>query len=242
MPRTHFGFEQVLEEDKQNKVDEVFHSVAHRYDLMNDLMSVGLHRYWKYFALSLARVKSGDRVLDVAGGTGDVSLGLAKKVGVTGEVWLTDINVSMLSVGRDRLANEGVLTPMVQADAEKLPFPDYYFDRVCVSFGLRNMTHKDSALQEFYRILKPCGRLLVLEFSKIHPLFSKLYDVYSFKVLPKLGRWIAKDEDSYRYLAESIRVHPDQEGLKSMLEQVGFIGVDYYNLSAGVVALHIGIK
>lgn len=240
--QTHFGYQTVSESEKANKVAEVFHSVAKNYDIMNDVMSGGLHRVWKHFTINTARVPQGGKVLDIAGGTGDLSRGWAKRVGKTGEVWLTDINSSMLTVGRDRLLNEGVILPVAVCDAEKLPFPDNYFNLVSVSFGLRNMTHKEVALSEMYRVLQPGGTLLVLEFSKVYEPFSPIYDAYSFKLLPLMGKLIAKDAESYQYLAESIRMHPDQETLKKMMRDVGFDQVDYHNLSAGVVALHKGIK
>jgi demethylmenaquinone methyltransferase/2-methoxy-6-polyprenyl-1,4-benzoquinol methylase len=239
---THFGFKQVPENEKQKHVADVFHSVANHYDVMNDLMSLGLHRYWKKFTFSLAKLRLGYKVLDIAGGTGDMSLGFSERVGSSGEVWLTDINSSMLRKGRDRLLDQGHYLPVSQVNAEYLPFPDDYFDCVCVSFGLRNMTHKDRALQEMRRVLKPGGRALVLEFSKIHQPLSKLYDAYSFGILPRLGGWISGDSESYRYLAESIRMHPDQETLKTMMYEANFSAVDYYNLSAGIVALHVAIK
>lgn len=239
---THFGFKTVAESEKAAKVAEVFHSVARRYDLMNDLMSGGLHRLWKRFTVSQAGLRPGQKVLDIAGGTGDMTRLFLKEVGRTGEVVLTDINYSMLNEGRNRLLNEGTITPVAQCDAEKLPFPDNYFDCVCVSFGLRNMTHKDLALAEMYRVLKPGGRLLVLEFSKIWKPLEPIYDAYSFKMLPKIGALVTQDADSYRYLAESIRMHPGQEELKTMMEGVGFERVTYHNLTAGVVALHRGYK
>lgn len=239
---THFGFETVDEEEKAHRVAEVFHSVATRYDVMNDVMSAGLHRLWKMFAIAQAGVRPGFKVLDIAGGTGDLAKVFARQAGSTGEVWLTDINESMLRVGRDRLLNQGLNTPTMLCDAEKLPFPDNYFDRVSVAFGLRNMTHKDVALTEMQRVLRPGGKLLVLEFSKVWQPLQKPYDVYSFKVLPWMGRAIANDAESYRYLAESIRMHPDQEALKTMLQEAGLERVDYFNLTAGVAALHTGIK
>ena len=239
---THFGYTTVSEDEKVHKVAEVFHSVAAKYDVMNDLMSAGLHRLWKMFTIAQAGVRPGFKVLDIAGGTGDLAKVFAKQAGSSGEVWLTDINESMLRVGRDRLLNQGLNTPTMLCDAEKLPFPDNYFDRVTVAFGLRNMTHKDVALSEMRRVLKPGGKLLVLEFSKVCELLQKPYDVYSFSVLPWLGKKIANDADSYRYLAESIRMHPDQETLKTMLQQAGLERVEYFNLSAGVAALHTGIK
>jgi demethylmenaquinone methyltransferase/2-methoxy-6-polyprenyl-1,4-benzoquinol methylase len=240
--QTHFGFESVAERDKARKVAEVFHSVASRYDVMNDLMSLGLHRIWKRFAALQAAVRPGARILDIAGGTGDISRLLAKDAGPTGEVWLTDINGSMLGVGRDRLLDEGLALPVAQCDAEHLPFPDGYFDLVTVAFGLRNMTHKDGALKEMCRVLKPGGKLMVLEFSKVWKPLAPAYDAYSFSLLPKLGQLVAKDAASYKYLAESIRMHPDQETLKQMMRDAGFGKVDYFNLTAGVVALHVGVK
>jgi demethylmenaquinone methyltransferase/2-methoxy-6-polyprenyl-1,4-benzoquinol methylase len=209
---------------------------------MNDLMSLGLHRLWKMFTIEISGVRSGDRVLDVAGGTGDLAAAFAKRVGPTGEVWLTDINNAMLTRGRDRLLDEGMLGPVAQCDAEKLPFPSEHFDCVTVAFGLRNMTHKESALAEMRRVLKPGGRLLVLEFSKVWKPLEPFYDLYSFKILPWLGSKVVNDPDSYRYLAESIRMHPDQATLKSMMEGAGLARVDYFNLTAGVVALHRGYK
>jgi demethylmenaquinone methyltransferase / 2-methoxy-6-polyprenyl-1,4-benzoquinol methylase len=239
---THFGFKQVPEGEKQAKVGEVFHSVAQKYDIMNDVMSAGMHRVWKQFALDTSGVKVGDKVLDIAGGSGDLSKLFAKKVGPSGEVILTDINASMLGVGRDRLIDAGLSVPAMQCNAEQLPFADNTFDCVIVAFGLRNMTHKDVALKEMQRVLKVGGRLLVLEFSKVWQPLEKLYDLYSFKLLPLMGKLIAKDAESYQYLAESIRMHPDQETLKQMMLDAGFNRVDYYNLSAGVVALHKGYK
>ncbi|OXC80624.1 Ubiquinone/menaquinone biosynthesis methyltransferase UbiE [Caballeronia sordidicola] len=242
MSKTHFGFETVDEQEKAKKVAGVFDSVASNYDLMNDLMSGGLHRAWKFFAIGQAKVRPGYKVLDLAGGTGDLAKAFAKQAGEKGEVWHTDINESMLRVGRDRLIDRGVITPTLICDAEKIPFPDNYFDIITVAFGLRNMTHKDGALAEMYRVLKPGGRLLVLEFSKVWEPLKKAYDLYSFKFLPWLGDKFAKDADSYRYLAESIRMHPDQETLKIMMERAGLDRVEYYNLSGGVVALHVGTK
>lgn len=239
---THFGFQQVAESEKASKVRGVFSSVAGSYDVMNDLMSFGLHRLWKAFTVQIAGVRKGDRVLDVAGGTADLSLAFARKVGPTGQVWLTDINHAMLSRGRDRVVDNGLLLPVAQCDAEKLPFPDDYFDCVTVAFGLRNMTHKDLALAEMRRVLRPGGRLLVLEFSQIWKPLAPVYDLYSFKVIPRIGEIITKDADSYRYLAESIRVHPDQETLKGMMESAGLEKVEYFNLTLGVVALHRGFK
>jgi demethylmenaquinone methyltransferase/2-methoxy-6-polyprenyl-1,4-benzoquinol methylase len=239
---THFGYKTVAEDDKVREVAKVFHSVAAKYDIMNDVMSGGLHRLWKTFTIANAAVRPGFKCLDIAGGTGDLAKVFAKQAGPTGEVWLTDINESMLRVGRDRLLNRGLLTPTLLCDAEKLPFPDNYFDRVSVAFGLRNMTHKDQALAEMRRVLKPGGKLLVLEFSKVATPLQKPYDIYSFKVLPWMGQKIAGDAESYRYLAESIRMHPDQETLKTMMEEAGLERVTYYNLTAGVAALHTGIK
>ncbi len=239
---THFGFKTVAESEKVKKVADVFHSVATKYDLMNDVMSVGLHRSWKRFAVHVSGVKSGDKVLDIAGGSGDLSKLFAKAVGSAGEVILTDINASMLAVGRDRMIDAGLNVPAMQCDAEKLPFPDQYFDCVIVAFGLRNMTHKNKAIAEMQRVLKVGGRLLILEFSKVWGPLSKAYDVYSFKLLPLMGKLFAKDSESYQYLAESIRMHPDQETLKKMMIDAGLIKVDYYNLAAGVVALHKGYK
>ena len=240
--KTHFGYETVAEQEKARRVADVFDSVASRYDLMNDLMSGGMHRLWKAFTIQRRGVREGSRVLDVAGGTGDLSLAFAKKVGKSGQVWLTDINNAMLAHGRDRLLDKGYMLPVAQCDAEKLPFPDDWFDCVTVAFGLRNMTHKDLALAEMRRVLRSGGRLLVLEFSKIWEPLAPLYDLYSFKVLPWLGGKIANDPDSYRYLAESIRMHPDQQTLKVTMEQAGLEKVDYFNLTGGVVALHRGYK
>ena len=240
--KTHFGFEQVDESQKAQRVASVFTSVASNYDIMNDLMSMGLHRLWKAFTIEVAQVRPGERVLDVAGGTADLSLAFAKRVGQTGEVWLTDINHAMLARGRDRLVDHGFLGPAAQCDAEKLPFPDNHFDLVTVAFGLRNMTHKDLALKEMRRVLRPGGRLLVLEFSKVWQPLSPVYDFYSFKILPWLGNKVAQDADSYRYLAESIRMHPDQETLRNMMQDAGLERVQYFNMAAGVVALHRGYK
>ena len=242
MSKTHFGFESVDEKEKAQRVAGVFSSVAQKYDVMNDLMSMGLHRLWKKFTIDIAAPRPGERVLDVAGGTADLSSAFARRVGATGQVWLTDINNAMLGVGRDRLLDEGVMAPVAQCDAEKLPFPDNHFDIVTVAFGLRNMTHKDRALAEMRRVLRPGGRLLVLEFSKVWKPLEKAYDVYSFKLLPWLGQKIAGDAESYRYLAESIRMHPDQATLKAMMEQAGLERVEVFNMTAGVVALHRGYK
>ena len=239
---THFGFETVAETEKAQKVAGVFHSVADRYDLMNDLMSGGLHRLWKRFSVEMSGVKAGSRVLDIAGGTADLARLFAQRAGPTGQVVLTDINSSMLTAGRDRLLDGGFSLPAVQCDAEKIPFPADYFDCVSVAFGLRNMTHKDLALREMLRVLKPGGRLLVLEFSKVWKPLQPIYDAYSFRVLPLMGKLITKDAESYRYLAESIRMHPTQEELKQMMQAAGFERVEYYNLAAGVVALHKGYK
>ncbi len=242
MSSTHFGFESVDEADKARRVRGVFDSVASKYDLMNDLMSGGLHRIWKAYTVRVANLREGDRALDIAGGTGDLALAFAKNVGKTGQVVHTDINESMLRTGRDRLLNEGVALPTVVCDAEKLPFSDNYFDLVSVAFGLRNMTHKDIALSEMNRVLKPGGKLLVLEFSKVAKPLEKAYDWYSFKILPGLGKLVAGDDASYRYLAESIRMHPGQEELKGLMKNNGFGHVDYHNLTGGMVALHVGIK
>lgn len=240
--QTHFGFETIAEDDKVKRVADVFNSVAGKYDLMNDLMSGGLHRLWKAFTIAQAGIRPGFRVLDIAGGTGDLASAFAKQVGPTGQVWLTDINESMLRTGRDKLLNKGVVAPILVCDAEALPFPDNYFDRVTVAFGLRNMTHKEIVLAEMHRVLKPGGKLLVLEFSRVWEPLQKPYDAFSFSVLPWLGKQITGDADSYRYLAESIRMHPDQEALKKMMHNASFNSVDYFNLTAGVAALHTGIK
>jgi demethylmenaquinone methyltransferase / 2-methoxy-6-polyprenyl-1,4-benzoquinol methylase len=242
MSKTHFGFESVDEREKARRVRGVFDSVAPRYDLMNDLMSMGLHRAWKAYTVLAAGLRPGHQVLDIAGGTGDLALAFAKKVGVTGQVVHSDINEAMLRTGRDRLLDAGVCLPTLVCDAEKLPFATDSFDLVSVAFGLRNMTHKDAALAEMNRVLKPGGRLLVLEFSRVAKPLEKAYDWYSFKVLPQLGKLVAGDGDSYRYLAESIRMHPDQEELKALMKKTGFGHVDYHNLTGGVVALHVGIK
>lgn len=242
MSETDFGFQRVDERDKARHVRGVFDSVARRYDLMNDLMSAGLHRWWKHYALMVAQPQPGQKVLDIAGGTGDLGLAIAPKVAPGGEVVHTDINEAMLRTGRDRLLDHGIVLPTLVCDAERLPFPDGHFDLVTVAFGLRNMTHKDQALAEMRRVLRPGGKLLVLEFSRVAPPLQAAYDWYSFQVLPRLGRLVAKDETSYRYLAESIRMHPDQETLRTMMRDVGFGHVDVHNLSGGVVALHLGIK
>lgn len=240
--KTHFGYQTVDENEKAHKVADVFHSVAKKYDIMNDLMSGGLHRVWKRFTLNSTRVSPNAKILDIAGGTGDLAKGWMKKTKGQGEVWLTDINSSMLSVGRDRLIDKGYIVPVSLADAEHLPFPDAYFDLVSVAFGLRNMTHKENALKEMYRVLKPGGVLLVLEFSKVYKPLSPFYDLYSFNILPLLGKMVAEDASSYQYLVESIRMHPDQETLKQMMLDSGFDKVDYFNLTGGVVALHKGTK
>jgi demethylmenaquinone methyltransferase / 2-methoxy-6-polyprenyl-1,4-benzoquinol methylase len=242
MSSTHFGFESVDERDKARRVRGVFDSVAPKYDLMNDLMSMGLHRAWKAYTVLVANVRPGQQVLDIAGGTGDLALAFAAKAGPAGRVVHTDINEAMLRTGRDRLLDAGVVLPTLVCDAEKLPFADGGFDLVSVAFGLRNMTHKEAALAEMNRVLKPGGKLLVLEFSKVAPPLAKAYDWYSFKVLPRLGSLVAGDDASYRYLAESIRMHPGQEELKTLMKNSGFGHVDYHNLSGGVVALHVGIK
>jgi len=238
--RTHFGFEEIGVDEKSRRVRGVFDSVAGKYDLMNDLMSAGFHRLWKRFAVEATRIAPGMRVLDLAGGTGDLARLFAERVGPSGEVVLTDINGAMLAAGRDRLTNVGRLVPVVQCDAEKLPFPDAQFDRVSIAFGLRNVTHKEAALAEMRRVLKPGGIAAVLEFSRIWAPLASAYDWYSFNVLPRLGRVVAGDEASYRYLAESIRMHPDQGALAAMMEQAGFDRVELHNLAAGAVALHLG--
>jgi len=242
MGTTHFGFQAVDERDKARRVRGVFDSVAPRYDLMNDLMSGGLHRLWKAATVVAAHGREGDRVLDIAGGTGDLALAFAKQVGASGEVVHTDINEAMLRTGRDRLIDRGFVLPTVVCDAEQLPFADGYFDLVSVAFGLRNMTHKERAIAEMARVLKDGGRLLVLEFSKVAAPLRKIYDVYSFQVLPRLGKWVAGDAESYRYLAESIRMHPGQEELKALMQHHGFGHVDFHNMTGGVVALHVGGK
>jgi len=242
MAHTHFGFQSVDEAEKARHVRGVFDSVAPKYDLMNDLMSGGLHRVWKAYTVMVANLKEGDKALDIAGGTGDLALAFSKKVGKSGQVVHTDINHAMLSTGRDRLLDTGVVLPTVVCDAEHLPFAGNYFDLVSVAFGLRNMTHKDQALAEMCRVLRPGGKLLVLEFSKIAPPLEKAYDWYSFKVLPVLGKLVAGDDASYRYLAESIRMHPGQDELKALMHAGGFGHVDYHNLTGGIAALHVGIK
>lgn len=241
-PTTHFGYQQVPEEEKARRVGEVFRSVAPSYDLMNDLMSLGLHRLWKRFALEMSGVRPGSRVLDVASGSGDLARAFARRAGPTGQVWMTDINAAMLAVGRDRMVDAGFFPPLARCDAEKLPFRDDTFDCVSVAFGLRNMTHQERALAEMARVARPGGRVLVLEFSRPWKPLAKAYDAYSFSVLPALGRYVARDEAAYRYLAESIRMHPDQETLKATMEAAGLAKVEYFNLAAGVVALHRGFK
>ncbi|MDO9504702.1 bifunctional demethylmenaquinone methyltransferase/2-methoxy-6-polyprenyl-1,4-benzoquinol methylase UbiE [Hydrogenophaga sp.] len=242
MADTHFGFKTVDEREKASRVRSVFDSVAPKYDVMNDLMSAGLHRLWKRYTITVANPQPGQQVLDIAGGTGDLSLAFAKKVGPAGRVVHTDINEAMLREGRARLLDMGVVLPTLVCDAEKLPFASESFDFVSVAFGLRNMTNKKNALSEMHRTLKPGGKLLVLEFSRVAKPLEKAYDWYSFNILPKLGKLVANDEDSYRYLAESIRMHPGQEELRQLMRSVGFGHVDVHNLSAGVVALHVGIK
>jgi demethylmenaquinone methyltransferase/2-methoxy-6-polyprenyl-1,4-benzoquinol methylase len=242
MSDTHFGFQTVDETEKAGRVRGVFDSVASKYDVMNDLMSLGMHRAWKAYTVAVARVREGQRVLDIAGGTGDLARAFARRVGAGGLVVHTDINEAMLRTGRDRLTDEGIVLPTALCDAETLPFADASFDLVSVAFGLRNMTHKERALAEMARVLKPGGRLLVLEFSRVAKPLEKAYDWYSFQVLPRLGRLVAGDADSYRYLAESIRMHPDQAALKALMKDAGFGHVDVHNLSGGVVALHVGIR
>jgi demethylmenaquinone methyltransferase/2-methoxy-6-polyprenyl-1,4-benzoquinol methylase len=242
---THFGFQTVNAEDKADRVAEVFHSVADKYDLMNDLMSAGIHRLWKRITIEMSGVRPGHRVLDIAGGTGDLAAKFSRLVGVEGTVVLADINQSMLAVGRDRLIDRGICSNLrfSQADAQHLPFADNTFDLVTIAFGLRNVTDKDMALRSMMRVLKPGGRLLVLEFSKpTSTVLSKLYDSYSFNVLPRLGNLFAKDADSYQYLAESIRMHPDQQTLQSMMDSAGFANTDFHNMTGGIVALHRGVK
>jgi len=242
MAQTHFGYQTVEDAEKASRVRGVFDSVAGRYDLMNDVLSMGLHRAWKAYAVAVANVQPGMKVLDIAGGTGDLARAFAKQVGTSGRVVLSDINEAMLRVGRDRLLDEGVVMPTAACDAEHLPFADGSFDLLSVAFGLRNMTHKDAALAEMARVLRPGGRLLVLEFSKPAPLLRKPYDWYSFSFMPLMGKLIARDADSYRYLAESIRMHPDQATLAAMMKTAGFGHVDVHNLAGGIVALHVGVK
>lgn len=243
--QTHFGFKQVETEQKVSMVADVFHSVAAKYDVMNDLMSMGIHRLWKRFTIDCSGVRSGQHILDLAGGTGDLAAKFSKLVGPSGKVVLADINNAMLSVGRDKLRNKGIVGNIdyVQANAEMLPFPDNTFDIITIAFGLRNVTDKDKALASMYRVLKPGGRLLVLEFSKPqNELLTKAYDMYSFHLLPKMGQLVANDSESYQYLAESIRMHPDQETLKSMMDAAGYEQTTYHNLTGGIVALHRGFK
>ena len=242
MAQTHFGYQSVEEADKARRVRGVFDSVAKRYDLMNDVLSLGMHRAWKAYTVAVAAVQPGMQVLDIAGGTGDLARAFARRAGPGGRVVLTDINEAMLRVGRDRLLDEGLALPTVACDAERLPFADAAFDLASVAFGLRNMTHKEAALAEMCRVLRPGGRLLVLEFSRPAPMLRKPYDWYSFTLMPLLGKLIAKDAESYRYLAESIRMHPDQATLKSMMKGAGFGHVDVHNLAGGIVALHAAIK
>ena len=239
---TDFGFERVTPDEKTSRVRRVFESVADRYDLMNDLMSAGLHRMWKRFALELADIRPGARILDIAGGTGDMTHLFLERAGPSGEVWLTDINGAMLARGRDRLLDDGCVAPTVQCDAERLPFRDGAFDVTCIAFGLRNVTRKDHALAEMRRVVKPGGRAIVLEFSRIAAPLKPAYDWYSFNVLPRLGRWVAGDAASYQYLAESIRMHPDQDALREMMEFAGFDKVEFFNLSGGLVAVHRAFK
>jgi demethylmenaquinone methyltransferase/2-methoxy-6-polyprenyl-1,4-benzoquinol methylase len=242
---THFGFREVPEHDKANLVRSVFDSVAGKYDLMNDLMSLGIHRIWKRIAIQLSNVRYGDNVLDLAGGTGDMTSLFHSRVGEKGHVTLSDINAEMLKRGRDRLLDDGISTGIsfAQIDAEQLPFPDNTFDCVCIAFGLRNVTRKDNALKSMYRVLKPGGRLIILEFSEVKgDLLKKGYDLYSFKLLPLMGKLVANDSESYRYLAESIRMHPNQETLKTMMGEAGFERCEYFNLTHGVVAVHRGYK
>ncbi|MEJ2044691.1 MAG: bifunctional demethylmenaquinone methyltransferase/2-methoxy-6-polyprenyl-1,4-benzoquinol methylase UbiE [Reinekea sp.] len=242
---THFGYKTVDEAEKEKLVADVFHSVAAKYDVMNDLMSFGIHRLWKRYTIEMSGVREGNKVLDIAGGTGDLTYAFAKRVGAGGKVVLADINESMLKVGRDRLADRGVVANLevIQANAERLPFPDNEFDVVTIAFGLRNVTHKDIAIAEMHRVLKPGGRMLILEFSKPRSkLLSKAYDLYSFAALPLMGKLVTRDSGSYQYLAESIRKHPDQETLADMVHQAGFARVTYHNLTGGIVALHRGVK
>ena len=242
---THFGYRQVPTKDKARRVGQVFSSVAEHYDLMNDLMSMGIHRLWKRVAIELSSVRPGHSILDIAGGTGDLTMQFADRVGAEGEVVLADINQQMLEVGRERLTDRGYAGRIsyIQADAENLPFPDNHFNVVSIAFGLRNVTDKDQALREMTRVLKPGGKLLILEFSRpVNSLVSRAYDAYSFTALPILGKLVAGDSESYRYLAESIRMHPDQETLKGMMEAAGLARCRYHNMTAGVVALHSGVK
>ena len=242
---THFGYRTVKEEDKSNLVAEVFRSVAPKYDLMNDLMSFGLHRLWKRFTINEADIREGMRILDVASGTGDLAKAFAKRVGKSGKVVMTDINEAMLTVGRERMIDAGLFNQMefMIVDAEHLPFPDNDFDRITIAFGLRNVTHKEAALRDMYRALKPGGKCLILEFSHpTSPIMNQLYDLYSFNIIPKLGQLVTNDKESYQYLVESIRMHPKQEELKKMMQDAGFEDVKYFNLNFGIVALHVGYK
>ena len=239
---THFGYQEVPAGEKARRVGDVFRSVAPSYDLMNDLMSLGLHRLWKRFAIEMSGVRAGSRVLDVASGSGDLAAAFARRAGPTGQVWMTDINAAMLAVGRDKLIDQGLSAPLALCDAERLPFPSSHFDCVSVAFGLRNMTHKEQALREMARVTRPGGRVIVLEFSRPWKPLAGAYDAYSFSILPRLGKYVARDEAAYRYLAESIRMHPDQETLKRMMADAGLERVEYFNLTAGVVALHRGYK
>jgi demethylmenaquinone methyltransferase / 2-methoxy-6-polyprenyl-1,4-benzoquinol methylase len=242
---THFGFKRVAAEEKASMVRGVFDSVAEHYDIMNDLMSMGVHRIWKRIAVQLSNVRKGEQVLDLAGGTGDLTTLFEKRVGAEGNVVLADINAQMLRTGRNRLIDRGLVgnVQYTQVNAECLPFADNSFDCVCIAFGLRNVTDKDAALRSMFRVLKPGGRAIVLEFSHpIDPITEKVYDFYSFNLLPKIGRWVAKDEDSYRYLAESIRMHPKQDELKAMMEAAGFERCEYFNMTQGIVAVHRGYK
>jgi demethylmenaquinone methyltransferase/2-methoxy-6-polyprenyl-1,4-benzoquinol methylase len=240
--KTHFGYQEVPAGEKARRVGDVFRSVAPSYDLMNDLMSLGLHRVWKRFAIEMSGVRAGSRVLDVASGSGDLAAEFARRAGPTGQVWMTDINAAMLGVGRDKLIDQGLSAPPALCDAEKLPFPADYFDCVSVAFGLRNMTHKERALREMARVARPGGRVIVLEFSRPWKPLAPAYEAYSFSILPRLGKYVARDEAAYRYLAESIRMHPDQDTLKRMMADAGLERVEYFNLAAGVVALHRGYK
>ena len=242
---THFGYQDVPVADKQQKVADVFHSVAQKYDIMNDLMSGGIHRLWKRFTIEMSGARQGHQILDLAGGTGDLTALFAPRVGDSGKVVLADINDSMLKVGRDRMIDRGLVNNIeyAQVNAECLPFASNTFDCVTIAFGLRNVTDKQKALESMFRVIKPGGRLLVLEFSKpVYPWLSKIYDQYSFNLLPKFGKWVTGDAESYRYLAESIRMHPDQDNLKSMFETAGFEDCEYHNLTGGIVALHRGFK
>jgi demethylmenaquinone methyltransferase/2-methoxy-6-polyprenyl-1,4-benzoquinol methylase len=242
---THFGYRDVPLNEKANLVADVFRSVAPKYDLMNDAMSFGLHRLWKRFAIAKAELRPGQVVLDVASGTGDLAIAISKIVGKQGKVVMTDINEAMLQVGRERVEDAGIIgnIDFALANAEQLPFESNYFDRITIAFGLRNVTDKSAAIKSMYRVLKPGGKLLILEFSRpVTPLLNKIYDLYSFNVIPKMGEMLAKDRDSYQYLVESIRMHPDQEKLKTMMTEAGFEDAEYFNLSGGIVALHVGYK